>query len=777
MFEADLALVRRLLPEASCVAVSADPQRTAEIYAVESVDHADAPTAVGDADLLVVTGGGNLNSLFPKLLEQRLDLARRTTERGGAVVLLGQMLGPAVTPSARDELRKLLARAAFIGARDSGSAALARELGVTDDRLFEQLDDAWAVGAETDHRSVLDVDDSSFLTLTLVPDARIVTPDAIDALAEQVGEMVSTTGLPVVLLPHCRAPDGPGGTSDEDVGAALAAQLAARGVSHHSLPVLAPSEVAALTRASAMTLSTRYHPLVFALSGGVPAFALWADDYVHAKQRGALAAVGLEHWMLALDDVFERGATPAVVEMWDRRSELRAWLTAIRPAIDEHVRARDEALARSLHRAGLDVQVPERFVGRESIRPAGGIAPRPAGRWHRLASPSPGVSRRCTVVDNVRLEAGPDQLALVARMQTRDREPAEVRFRVHDLALSDRIDASATPFLPIALLLAASNGTDLIVDAPIDASVLDNVEAISKLYHDWWGWRPPDVDAIGVERTRPRAPGVGLWFSRGVDSTDTLVRSLAGQLVEDGASFTVTHLLGLDWIDPPYRSASAPAIWAETADVATDVGLPLVRVTTNVRDVLESFVPWRYSHGPVFAALSLAIGPLLGTVLISASAIGEAPGPLGSHPQLDPLFSTDGTRIVHAGRVPRSEKIRRLVATDWALDVLKVCWEVDSTRNCGHCAKCLATMTVLQRAGALDRCDRFDAMLSADAVRAVARTAEPLTIGPHTTADAVAVACEMDADLHAAWRELERRLEQESAAADPPGVAAQPTDG
>ncbi len=523
-------------------------------------------------------------------------------------------------------------------------------------------------------------------------------------------------------------------------------------------------------------LTTRYHPVVFAASGGVPVLAVWADEYVHRKQRGVLAPLGLDGWMLALDDVFERGVLSTLDELWHRRTEVVQWLTSWAPDLERRMRARDDALVDVLRGAGFEPVAPAPPASAPA-GPSKGSAPAPTARWHRFARPAPGSPRHCTVLERLRLEVHPDHLALTARVHSRDVGATEVRLRVHDPSLADRLDASATPFLPILLTLAASSGTDLLIDAPVDGIALDHVDAIAKLHRDWWGWRAPEVDAVEMARERERAPGVGLWFSRGVDSTDTLVRSLDGTLVEDGESMTVSHLLGLDWIDAPYATPHAPAIWADTASTAASVGLPLIRMTTDVRTVLEPFVGWKHSHGAVLAGLSVLAGPLLGTVMISASAIGDEPRPLGSHPQLDPLFGTAATRIAHVGRSTRSEKTFRLVESDWDLDALKVCWEVDSTRNCGRCAKCLATMTALEAAGVLERCHSFDARLTVDAVLAIARGEHPVGIGPHTTGDAVEVARLVDADLHDAWREVEARVLRDAAWLPASRVAAEPTDG
>ncbi len=776
MFAADLALVRRLLPDAQHLAVSADPEFTTRAYEVDAVTQAEAGDVAAGADLLVVTGGGNLNSSFPAHISARLDLARTVFRSGGHVVLLGQMLGPSLDSRGAEQLRELLGLAAFVGVRDPASAHLARRLGVEVGRLVEQPDDAWEVGADVDHRPALDLDAESYVVVTLHPHAALIEIPVLNQLAMQLDELARATGLTVVLAPHCRAPEGPRATSDESVGAALAQLLAETGTPHRSVSVLEPRETAAIARRSALVLSTRYHPVAFACAGGAPALAIWSDAYVYAKQHGALAAVGLDDWIVGLEDVLDRGLIDPVAELWQRRDELRAWLAEGALVERARLRRRDGVLANKL----LEVKLPVDEASLPDVNPRVelvGPSPVPRGRWYRRLSSAPGAVRRSTVIDRVRLEAHADHMALTARVQTRDTEATDVRIRVHDPSLADRLDASATPLLPIAVLLAAATATDLVVDAPVDASLLDGVEAAARRYHDWWGLRCPEVDVHAVSRDRPPAEGVGLWYSRGVDSSDTLLRSLAGELVEDEERYTVTHLLGLDWIDPPYATPSAPAIWVETAAAAARVGLPIVRLTTDVRRVLEPFAGWKQSHGTVLAALGHLFAPILGTVIISASEIGDAPRPLGSHPLLDPLLGTATTRIVHAGRVARSAKVRRIAASEWALDSLKVCWEVDSPRNCGRCAKCLSTMTVLRSFNALQRCDRFDAPLSSDAVWALARGDQQIAIVPHTLQDVTAVARAVAPELFDAWRAVEQRALRELETEQFPGVAREDTDG
>jgi len=85
--------------------------------------------------------------------------------------------------------------------------------------------------------------------------------------------------------------------------------------------------------------------------------------------------------------------------------------------------------------------------------------------------------------------------------------------------------------------------------------------------------------------------------------------------------------------------------------------------------------------------------------------------PSGSHPLLDPLWSTESVGIVNDGaEATRIQKIQWQIArSDVALRHLRVCWEnQDSDYNCGRCEKCIRTMVNLEIAGVLKQCLSFD---------------------------------------------------------------------
>ena len=89
---------------------------------------------------------------------------------------------------------------------------------------------------------------------------------------------------------------------------------------------------------------------------------------------------------------------------------------------------------------------------------------------------------------------------------------------------------------------------------------------------------------------------------------------------------------------------------------------------------------------------------------------------MGTHPLLDPLWSTESLTFEHDGcEANRAEKTARISQSDIALRSLRVCNRI-YRHNCGQCEKCLRTMISLQAVGTLERCTAFDKKLDIEAV-------------------------------------------------------------
>lgn len=83
------------------------------------------------------------------------------------------------------------------------------------------------------------------------------------------------------------------------------------------------SSLKALTADSQFVISMRYHQLIFALSTGIPAVGIYADEYTKAKLRGSFEALGLKPLLTSTEEV-ERDLEGLVQQALDAAREFKA---------------------------------------------------------------------------------------------------------------------------------------------------------------------------------------------------------------------------------------------------------------------------------------------------------------------------------------------------------------------------------------------------------------------------------------------------------------------
>jgi hypothetical protein len=274
------------------------------------------------------------------------------------------------------------------------------------------------------------------------------------------------------------------------------------------------------------------------------------------------------------------------------------------------------------------------------------------------------------------------------------------------------VGPTAESLLAAGLLLAMRRGEPLAVPDPVSPRLLEGVTRVQEIFHVWdRRFQVVRVEAMATGG-RPRWPsprGVACFFSGGVDSFYTALKHAE----------RIDALVFCEGWDPPLADpARCARAGAAVGAAAAALGKPLIRVVTNLAVVSEPIVRWRYYHGPVLASIALLLAPGFHRVLLPASHSYADLHPLGSHPLVDPLWSTEDTELVHDGcEATRSERVARIARNPTALRWLRVCWEgPDGAQNCGRCEKCVRTMIALRLAGALERCPTFARPLDLDAV-------------------------------------------------------------
>lgn len=383
MLAANLAGLRRLFPGASFMVISADSSWKSRIHGVDVVGpigfstRAERPTNNGEyapllaswlravqrghgerhpagdddggptvlpvrkalleADALIVSGGGNLCSTWPHHLYERAALLRAAVLLGKPAIVLGQTLGPDLSERERELLATSLPLAQLVGARERPSVAVALSLGVPPNRLIYQLDDAFFLAPSAPREKqekqarIEALCNGAWIAVTVHPFAS--SPLGGDeapwrALAAELSRVAESTGARLVFIPHAAGEEGNATASDVEAARWMASFIPADVAVDVLDEVWSAPEVRWLTGRASLVISTRYHPLVFALSAGVPALGLWVDSYTRVKIEGALAHGGLDGWSLPLEAGLRGDLSKSAVALWADRMEIQGRIEA-----------------------------------------------------------------------------------------------------------------------------------------------------------------------------------------------------------------------------------------------------------------------------------------------------------------------------------------------------------------------------------------------------------------------------------------------------------------
>lgn len=250
----------------------------------------------------------------------------------------------------------------------------------------------------------------------------------------------------------------------------------------------------------------------------------------------------------------------------------------------------------------------------------------------------------------------------------------------------------------LGLLPALRTGRSLEIDAAISPRLADRLPDLARTLRCFGEFFDVPLEPVEV-RAPTRAPdpgepgrGVGCFFSGGLDSFYSVLTERE----------RLTHVVFVHGLDIPLDAHALRAQASVAArEVAEELGLELVELETDVRQMLDPHLRWDYAYGAALCALSHLLSETLRTVLIPASDHLRLLVPWGSHPALDPLFGTEALDIVHhAADRDRVGKAEVVGASPLAMRLLRVCWRnPDGAYNCGECEKCVRTMVDLRAAG------------------------------------------------------------------------------
>ncbi len=274
-------------------------------------------------------------------------------------------------------------------------------------------------------------------------------------------------------------------------------------------------------------------------------------------------------------------------------------------------------------------------------------------------------------------------------------------------------------FLLACLMVAFHYGEKrLYLDAEICPELRDNLITAMNWVQHWYRCDRPLVEIEAkVRHSVPNPPTVdraGLFFTGGIDTLANLRNNRLNFPIEhpgsikDGLCIYGYSDTTLDNFEKAFNSF---------LNITNDAGITLIPVYTNIyshiKDLEYSDAKfWRdYFTASALAAVAHAFTKRLTTVSISSSDEIPYLEPWGTHPVLDPNYSSYELKIKHECLAhSRFSKTKLVAKWNVALQSLRVCDQLilpSGYLNCGQCPKCVATMTQLAALGMLDKTNVF----------------------------------------------------------------------
>ena len=254
------------------------------------------------------------------------------------------------------------------------------------------------------------------------------------------------------------------------------------------------------------------------------------------------------------------------------------------------------------------------------------------------------------------------------------------------------------PWLVLLLPCAVVAGEDLFLDLPVDPVLLYNLQGVQRVWQSWYDWAKPIEIEAPVLANPVAGTETGLFFSSGVDSYFSMLS--AHQEIDRTPNAPLSSLLMIWGFNE--LSYQPDELFAQACERGTQAAAQFnkqfIPIVTNLRE-LTGYGRQHWTKLSGSAALG-SVGHLFSNrfqnILIAASTNYGFLFPNGTHPLVDPQFSSAQTRVIYdCGVSTRVEKTERVSALPEAMAALQVCHHTGLILNCSRCEKCLRTMVTI----------------------------------------------------------------------------------
>lgn len=270
----------------------------------------------------------------------------------------------------------------------------------------------------------------------------------------------------------------------------------------------------------------------------------------------------------------------------------------------------------------------------------------------------------------------------------------------------ENISSEIDSFFPISLYAAMKENLPLKIEGVLSRRLAENHKIIQLIVNSWWPtYRLIPVDYWALSKkpiTENVKRSVGCFFTGGIDSFYSFLK-------RNSEINRIIICYGLDIrLD---NHALREKVSTELKKIANHYNKSIIEVETDVRNFSDDYGDWGHQmHGPALAGIAMLLSKELHKVYIASSNPFGLLEPWGTHPLIDPFWSTDAIEIVHDGcEATRVQKAQFVSQDLFALNAIRVCHENRSNLyNCGICEKCVRSMVNLAITNTLQQCQAFD---------------------------------------------------------------------